>query len=404
MMPKTYFLVRFIVVTSFLIGFQSCVSPLGDPVREDFDSYYYSPDGKDILYCSNAEFWDLVDVIKMDADVNTFEVISPGFAKDKNNLFYGSKVVNDSIIDKDSFFTRNNHPYILGIGFDKNGVYVFSGEGVPRKIEQADPDTYEVVTYGRAWAKDASFYFYEDRCVDVDYTSFKILNLHFSVDSTSAYFNIEDQFYPIDADAATFKEMSFNPHTNTYSCSYDKDYLYYYIRHGYQGEYADKMIKTQYQDVSTIKVISDYLRIDDALFYGGKEIKGIDTDSIEIGGDYLKSNNLVFYEGKRVKGIDVGSARFIDEYGEYIKDKRSLFYKGKKVKQIDVERVEFISRDYVKDKKHVFYNGNIIPKADGATFQLTEEQGYIDKNYSYYQGEIHAVIDSITGKIKYDWE
>jgi len=402
MKPKIYFFIKCIVFISFLIGIQSCVSPLGDQVHENSDSYYYSPDGKDILYCSNAEHWDLVDVIKMNADVNTFEVISRGFARDKSHLFSGPTLINDSIIDKDSFFTRNNNPHILGVGFDKNGVYVFSNQDVPKKIEQADPETYEVLTYGRSWARDANLYYYKDRCVDVDYASFKIVNLNFSVDKTTAYFNIDDRFIPIEADAATFKEMSFNPHRPFYSCAYDKEYLYCHLRDEYQGVRVDEMIKKRYLNVETIKILGDYLKIDDVLYYGGNNVKGIDTDSLELVGYYIKSKNLVFYEGKRVKEIDGRSAGFIGRYGEYIKDKDYLFYKGKKVQQIDVAHTEIISREYVKDMKHVFYNGNLIPEADGATFESTEGPTYKDKNYVYSGGKILAVIDSITGKIKYD--
>lgn len=230
----------FLRIANFLVAiciFQSCVSPLGDMVNENFDNYYYSPDKKEILYCPNVD-WDRFDVTKMEADVNTFEVISYGFSKDKDHLFCGPEKISNSLVDKNSFFTRDEEDHTRGIGFDKNGVYVFFGQDVPFKIEHADPKTYKVLNYGRQWAKDANKYYY-------------------------------------------------------------KDHLYYYLMQEYNGEMLDKMIKTPYVDFETIKEIGYYLRVDDALYYNGNRLKGIDVDTLETHGAYIKGKHLAFYKGNK---------------------------------------------------------------------------------------------------------
>jgi len=378
----------------------SCTSPLGTKVNPNFDNYYYSVDGKEILYCVN-DSWEFFEVIKMNADYATFEVISSSFSKDKNSLFYYEITVHDSILDRDSFYTKKGKNYNISyLGFDKNGVYVFSGSNIPKKIKYADPKTYKLLSYNRVWAKDNNHYYYNDSCVDIDYPSFKIINSNFSVDNNTAYYNTGNQFKPINVDITTFKEMSFNPHTTGYSCCYDKNYLYYHLRNEYNGGYVDEMIKAPYLNLNTIKIIAGkYLKIDNALYYGKNKIKGIDTDSLIVAGYYIKSKNIVIYEGNKTNDIDANSIEYIDLYNEYIRDKNYLFFKGKKVKDIDIKTIKFINRSYVKDKKHVFYEGIIIPKANGATFRLDAKGNYRDNKYCYFNERIIGVIDSITGKI-----
>lgn len=188
---------------------------LGGEYAKDKDFVYYLADARK----DSINYLDTLNV-----DMESFEFIGNSdypFAKDKNNIYYYGKVLEN--VDVDSFA-------YLGDDFakDKDNAYIINSYGKLEIISKADPNSFEYV--GDYYAKDKNNIYH--------YNSYESEG---SLDVLS------------DIDIATFKSLG---------CSYskDKESVYYY---DYDDEYLNIELKyAEDVDVSTALVVNDCVLID----------------------------------------------------------------------------------------------------------------------------------------------
>ncbi len=128
------------------------------------------------------------------ADLNSFEGLGSGYARDKNQLYcFGNTVgLNGKPIDYDhATFEIIKESGIYGK--DKDGVYrVFTHCG-PKKntlIKKADPDSFEEVFIHQDafYTKDKNHvYLFEKIIEEADPSSFRVLNIYYSMDKNKVF-------------------------------------------------------------------------------------------------------------------------------------------------------------------------------------------------------------------------
>ena len=264
-----------ILSAAFLGLFSSC-SPLGNPVDEaKSKNYYYDRAKKNILYCSNGN-WFASPEVKIKADVASFKVIGTYFAKDDSAIYYeNAKVINPKI-DKNTFSTSQDY-YMDNLGFDKYHVYLMKKETgnseqvMAQIIPEADPNSFTKKETN--WSKDKSHFYYDYQLIPVDYGSFKNLSTHFSKDKNRTYYHYKGIFKPFNADANSLSILDKNYY------AYDKDSVYYL-------KYEDfnlSLMTFGYDPEKPLKLLgSDYLRIADKIYFKGRPLKGVDANSFEV--------------------------------------------------------------------------------------------------------------------------
>lgn len=123
------------------------------------------------------------------------------FTKDENGVYYNCGVVNGKIdgANPDSLEILNDL-YIK----DKNNVFCCPGEC--KKLVSADVKTFGILADGGGfYAKDAKNTYKDGDKINVDYKSFKPLNINYFLDKNGVYF---DSLKIKNADLKTFKVTS----------------------------------------------------------------------------------------------------------------------------------------------------------------------------------------------------
>ena len=68
------------------------------PVNKELsDSYYYSYNTKKIRYSPMGNWFSLGNSLIEQADVDTFEVLSRDFARDKNHIYFRSDIISNQV-------------------------------------------------------------------------------------------------------------------------------------------------------------------------------------------------------------------------------------------------------------------------------------------------------------------
>ena len=76
---------------------------------------------------------------------------------------------------------------------------------------------------------------------------------------------------------------------------------------------------------------------------------------------------------------------FINREAFYEREGDRIFYGKKELVGVDIKEVEQLGYKVIKDSSHVYYKGEILEWADRATFELIREPFYMDKNGIYYE-------------------
>ncbi|WP_314394627.1 DKNYY domain-containing protein [Leptotrichia shahii] len=325
------------------------------------------------------------------ADKNSFEVLGNYIAKDKNNVYYkGRKMEN---VDSPSIKTFGNF-----IGKDKNRVFYITGN---EDIKDADAKSFEmmgdtyyfrdknnifVIKYSNDFPDGEGFI----KLPNIDRNSFITLSEEIGKDKNGVYY-IDEKINGINPNKVKVIEkigqdnyilqsgnnyyLTFNSNKDLYDRKNDK--------------IEAKKINNLNIDFSTFKYFGIF--------------------------NYYKDKNSFYYHSdndfKKIKsGIDVGSAEKVLELNDFVKDKNNLYYfsNGKIEKinlNIDVKSLEFFDdidssySSYIKDRNNVYFVDNkngkvkIVKNADKNTFQIVNGNYGVDGKNVYYNGE---KLDSVS--------
>ncbi|MEO1052544.1 MAG: DKNYY domain-containing protein [Bacteroidota bacterium] len=304
---------------------QAC-SPLGKPVDANIsDSYFYNPSRTDVIYSSMGNWFEL-GKSPLNADAETFKVFNRHIGKDKDKAYYQWLAVDYADLDLESFHAKKED-WMWHIGLDKHRVYVFNrdvidGEWqlITKVIEEADPQTF--IQIDLHWAEDGQRRFYRDKVIDVDYSSFEVINNFFTKDSSQVYLYYQDRFAPIAAEAKSTEKID-DLHIR------DASHVYVFLDYLRREEIA-KLKTIPYTDFNRVKISEKYhLVVEDRVYYHGVLVEGANAEALKvISEQYAKDDQHVYYEGLLVEGADAETFHF-DE-GQFIyRDKNQKYREGK---------------------------------------------------------------------------
>lgn len=333
---------------------------MGDPVNKELsDSYYYHRWKSKIIYSPMGNWFEL-GYTEMEANPETFTVLSREFGKDKDSIFWKGKAQQ---VDHASFTIDENN-----IPKDAQRVYynLRYSPGLT-VIDGADPKTYkpyklESLTYNQGWARDAESVFLYGKKVNVHGKTFARINQTLAYDSSYLYAIVED----------------YTSETGT-------------------SEDNTKVVKKIDKPVGTFEAINDfYARIGNTILLSNWKndfsflpFKSIDTVKI-IDERNIAVNGIFVSDGKQMEDIDLASIEIIDR--DFMKDKNSVYYDTQKIEEADPASFTPVSEFYSKDKQRVFYKTQALPNANPDKFSINYNTDTgSDGTYSFKNGQL---IDS----------
>ena len=220
------------------------------------------------------------------ADPNTFSIIDDQFAKDKTRVYSGGDLLEDS----------DSNTFVVGpIPHDKFNVYLhlICEDNVwalcYRKIQSADPVTFQLLTYG--FSKDKNHVFYGTKIIP-------------------------------EADVSTFAIHDGGKYGYTYGYDKDKIFVRGYERIG--------IIRKKCNILDQIR--GYYLKCDDNVYYVDKLLSGADVKTmipVGVTSNYAKDSKSVYFDGEIVVGAD--SETFTIGDGINATDKNYTYRFGKRV-------------------------------------------------------------------------
>jgi hypothetical protein len=237
------------------------------------------------------------------SDVKSFQILSGGYSKDKNRVYYLGNILLDA--DPVTFIVKTEDSAI-----DKNQVYYMG-----KKLNDADPNSFFVIQQNgknTEYSKDKNNVYYEDlRLNGSDPDSFVILpfegkNTYYAKDKNQVYYMGQKILYA-------------NPQSFTIlNGSYSRDNQSVFFNE-YRYSYLKSFIVLNSENPEEFIVGNTYYnfsKFGDVSFYRGLRVSDkIDTHNFEwIGGNYYRSAYLdnpevtmIFFEDKLVIGADVKS-------------------------------------------------------------------------------------------------
>ena len=320
---KSFLKILFAPLLSIL---QGC-NPLGNAFDEEVsENHYYNNSRTDVIYSPMGNWFELGKA-EMGVDMKSFKVLNSVLSKDKDHVYYESYTIKDRDIDIPSFQAKANG-YMTNYGFDKNNVYFLEtdykdGEGyaISTIIQEADPESFQKIDHD--WGKDASNYFYRNKVIEVDYSTFRNLHNYFSKDDSTVYMHYNGSFMKISASAPTFTIV------DTSDYAYDKNNLYH---PSFEKDDANgiQLLTIEHDDIDKIKLYNKhYLLSGGNIYYRGLMIEGATRTSFEVISDrYAKDETTVFFEEKKVEGADVKTFKISDD-GLIVYDKHGNYRDGK---------------------------------------------------------------------------
>lgn len=268
------------------------------------------------------------------ADIDSFEVMTEYYTKDKNNVYY------------------------LG-----------------KQLKNADPKTFKILN--NSYSRDRNFVYLEDKQIkEIDIKTFQFLNNSYLKDGSNVYYNGK----PMNsADSDSFSVFELN---NYYAR--DKNNVY---RLGKIIQGADPLtfefINVLISSVGLGGPYFDfeYAKDTNFVFKYGKKLENIDASTFEILGTFtnkIKKGSLVAFE-------------------HYYKDKNNIYFDEERIDVTDhntfevifsKESFDFEISPWAKDKYSVYWFGKKIQDADPNSFVILSNYVGQDKNYKYENGEI----------------
>jgi len=381
---------------------------------KDVTSIDYFVDKNNIYYA----YEDLEKI--RGADKNSFEVLGNYIAKDKNNVYYNGKKMEN--VDSKSFKNFGNF-----IGKDKNRVFYITGN---EDIKDADAESFEIMGDTRYFRDKNNIFVikYSNDFPDgegfiklpnIDRNSFITLSEEFGKDKNGIYY-IGEKINGINPNnIRVIEEMGQDNYIlqseNNYYLTFNSNSDLYDRKN---DKIEAKKINNLNIDFSTFKYfgILNYYKDKNSFYYRSdndlKKIKSeIDVKSadkvLELN-DFVKDKNNLYYfsNGKINKinlNIDVNSLVFLDNnnssYSSYIKDRNNVYFvdnkngKVKIVKNADKNTFQIVNGNYGVDGKNVYYNGEKLDSVGIEGLKIFDDN-YLKDNKNVY--EIYTTDDGKT--------
>ena len=288
------------------------------------------------------------------ADVNSFQIENFLIAKDKNSVFFVAK---DEVIKINGFSSQKSkvflQPFMPSILQNKDGIYTFdkyeNGEIIVKSIttKEMDIDSLEIL-------KDSALILYLKDKNNVYYVN---------------YVEIEDE---------NKVEIDEDDYDDGRNIKIDIE-------------------KINRADSSSFEIAGIYGKDKNSMYAFGKKLEGVNPETFQIiskNGIIFKDDKNIYYLGKKearkLKNADVNSFEEVAE-NEYYKDKNNVYYYDeyegnmKIVKEADSKTFEGVSYTFGKDKNAVYKRENKLAGVDPATFEEIDSSFTKDKNNVYYE-------------------
>lgn len=390
---------------------------------------------------------------KIDADIQTFQEIGYGWAKDKNMVYYSTH--NQPFLDPATVRILSPHYAVdksgvwalvdldrnykidadratfsvlgstfegLGGGYakDKNNVYMDGGE----KLLNADAESFTLlyeqdssfsgyakdkhniyyvgniipnvgiqsfVLIGNSYAKDKNNVFYEGNVVkDADVNTFVLVG-RYAKDNKHVF--LGSHMLHIEIDPATFEVVIGDHHLWVIK---DSKRVYFQDYQGYKDYEPNSYLATGV-DAPTFQFVGHCA----VSWLGWTYYK--DKDHI-----YTESNSIESGPVKPIEIIDASSFEYFGGYSNlkpysadpgdsYAKDKNNV-YKGcsEIFDRADADTFMSLGGGYAKDKDEAWFFSDVIIGADVSTFKYIGKWYAVDKNHVYYNGEVVKKADPMT--------
>lgn len=355
---STFIIVITVVVLAVFLLFKLFKHFSGPVNKELSDSYYYNKTKSAIHYSPMGNWFELGNT-KMEADVETFEVLEREYGKDKDRIYFKATAISEEV-DYATFRVKER------FAFDKDHVYIafghlpyglFEDRSSTKKlfvIEGANPASFENINYN--WNKDDKLYFYNFQAVKVDYSSFEILNETSSKDKNTVYFHGKNEIITSTIDVASVKVI--NEHYIA-----DKDQLYSF--QSWEEDREKALTTIPLHDYASIKVLEhDYLLVDSGVYCNNILMPMADRASFKIWKDtyYGSDKNHVYHSEIPIEGADLETFHVFN-YQAYAKDKNNAYYAGKVMEGVDLASFGPKDEDgfgLFKDKNHIYRGDEIV--------------------------------------------
>jgi len=248
------------------------------------------------------------------ADPDSFVPVGAYYAKDRNDIFHGSRVLDlDIEIDLDSLSVVKMGP-AGNVIKDNQRVYFQHGADDYKIVPGADPSTFQ----------------YVGMCESIERSS-------------AGYYKDKDTVYVKD-----------NPLNSIDAPSFQHLGLYTMFGRGSGIPYSFASAK----DKNNVYVGC------------GDVLTNADPDSFKnLGTNYAKDKDKIWYGSTLINRADVNSFQLLD--GAYAKDKNNVYYKGNIIEKADLKTFESFKIEmgsnrvdvYAEDKNYVYDKGEIIEGA-----------------------------------------
>jgi hypothetical protein len=336
-MLKTILIILGLLFLAFVGYIVSLFMRVGKPVNIALSDSYYQHRWKNKIIYSPMGNWFELGYTELEADPETFTVLSREFAKDKQQVYWKDNVQN---VDHASFtIDEQETPR------DSQHVYYHYDYGDSLHIiEHADAKTYETYKPVKqewnyyAWGRDKNAIFLNGNKLDVDRATFAVQNATFASDSANIYIIYRD-YTQVGGARAEVQVLKKAAHPDG----------------------LPKVISENYVQFGNTLVLSNW-KVDFSMLTFDKieSIKIIDERNLVVNTDILVS------DGERIEGVDIASLEIVNR--DFIKDKQQVFYDRKKITGADATTFTPVYEQYSKDKTHVFYKDQILKDANPATF------------------------------------
>ncbi len=275
----------------------------------------------------------------INVDIATFTIISLGFSKDKNHLYFMGEVVENGL--PKSFEQLNEHYFK-----DKNNIYFieeWDSDSLLTHIKNIETSTVEIL--GRGYFKNKEVvYCDEDQILGADPASFEVL----------------------------------------------KESYYYYSRDKNSVYFLDK--KLPELNAQKLEIInSKFIRDDKIVFNEDVKLDLNAKHSILISDDFIKDKNKVYYKKDLIKDVDAVSFEVINHW--FQKDKNKLFHHTIPL-ELDPNTVKIEEQIYAFDEHHVYFSDHKIKGVDIASFQVLSRNFSKDKFYVYRMQKTLEGVDA----------
>ncbi len=372
---------------------------------------------------------------------------------EEGKLFHNGRVVSENV----DITSLELLPFLnYGRLKDRNNVFAFG-----KKVEGADPSSYELLTH--SYAKDKSYVYYRDKKLQgADASSFQVMHedtTHILLKAHSPYGKDSNSIYyrgevieGVDVNGYRFLENGlllsngrayFNgkylENLDTESFAYNKELSIYFDKERVYSPLGELIANAKPDDLK--KINHNYFTSNGRVFFSYKEIVGADPGSFHISTYssnisydknyiYLNAEQKTKIEGGELTeasfGYFINSEKVYHQYNEIVgvspegfantndelyfisngKVYRKRFRDATEVKGVDAQTFESLrpygfSFSYTKDKNNIFFGFTKMEGVDIKSFNYFDSRSYYtyDKNSVYYASRKIETADVATFKV-----